>query len=332
MVSGEQALIARIAQRFGTVVPAGAIEVLEAIGDDTAVLQVNRQTLLVTVDMLVEGVHFRLDWTDPHALGWKSLAVNLSDIASMGGTPAGALLSLALPEERVGDWLDAFVEGFAECGRAYGCALLGGDTNRSPLMVIDGMVLGTVEGAPVLRRGAQVGDWLMVTGTLGGSRTGLSVLQEAIPEAERAVWQDALAAHLRPIPRLAEGTLARQAGVHAMMDLSDGLASDLPKLMNASGVGAVIRESAIPVHPSARRWAEAHGENPALFAIAGGEDYELLINASPEVASTLLERIPTETGTPLTVIGEIVADRGIWLQRASGEREPLRVQGWDHFG
>ncbi len=332
MVSGEQALIRRIAQRFGTVVPAGAMQVLESIGDDTAVLQAGGQTLLVTVDMLVEGVHFRLDWTAPHALGWKCLAVNLSDIASMGGTPVGALLSLALPAERVGEWLDAFVEGFAECGRTYGCALLGGDTNRSPLMVIDGMVLGTVAGAPVLRRGAQVGDWLLVTGTLGGSRAGLKVLESAIPAAERALWQDALEAHWRPLPRLTEGALARQAGVHAMMDLSDGLASDLPKLAEASAVGAVIWESALPIHPSARRWAEAHGENPALFALAGGEDYELLMSAPPKVARTLLERIPAETGTPLTAIGEVIEQRGIWLERSSGAREPLRVQGWDHFG
>jgi thiamine-monophosphate kinase len=230
-LSGESALIERIAQRVGRASLPQPFHLLQGIGDDTAVLQAGDQTLLWTADMLVEGVHFRLDWIDPAALGWKSLAVNLSDIAAMGGTPVGALLSLALPAECTGAWLDAFVDGFADCAQTYGVALLGGDTNRAERVVIDVSVLGIVTGQPVLRSGAQVGDWLLVTGALGGSRAGLFALM-----AGKASEVD-LAPHFRPIPRLQVGMLARELGATAMMDLSDGLAADLPKLLRASGVG-----------------------------------------------------------------------------------------------
>jgi thiamine-monophosphate kinase len=323
--SGESALIERIAQRVGRASLPQPFHLLQGIGDDTAVLQAGDQTLLWTADMLVEGVHFRLDWIDPAALGWKSLAVNLSDIAAMGGTPVGALLSLALPAECTGAWLDAFVDGFADCAQTYGVALIGGDTNRAERVVIDVSVLGIVTGQPVLRSGAQVGDWLLVTGALGGSRAGLFALM-----AGKASEVD-LAPHFRPIPRLQVGMLARELGATAMMDLSDGLAADLPKLLRASGVGAVIDAAQVPVHPAAAHWAQAHGLDPIAFAIAGGEDYELLIAAPPLVALRLLERVPAETGVPLTKIGEAIAQPEVWLQRADGGRESLAIAGWDHF-
>ncbi|MER3559679.1 MAG: thiamine-phosphate kinase, partial [Armatimonadota bacterium] len=167
---GETELIERIATRFIGLPTPEAIAVVQGIGDDCAVVQVGKQMLVLTVDMLVEGVHFRLDWTDPHALGWKALAVNLSDIAAMGGVPALALLSVALPAQRGGAWLDALIAGIAECARTYGCTLVGGDTNRSEQVILDIAVVGTVDGTPVMRSGAQPGDWLMVTGSLGGSR------------------------------------------------------------------------------------------------------------------------------------------------------------------
>jgi len=323
--SGEGALIERIAQHAGRLPPPDAIRLLQGIGDDTAVLQAGDQTLLWTADMLVEGVHFRLDWIDPAALGWKSLAVNLSDIAAMGGAPVGALLSIALPAEYTGAWLDAFVDGFADCAQTYGVALIGGDTNRAERVVIDVSVLGVVAGQPVLRSGARAGDWLLVTGALGGSRAGLFALM-----AGKASEVD-LAPHFRPIPRLQVGMLARELGATAMMDLSDGLAADLPKLLRASGVGAVIDAAQVPVHPAAAHWAQAHGLDPIAFAIAGGEDYELLIAAPPLVALRLLERVPAETGVPLTKIGEAIAQPEVWLQRADGGRESLAIAGWDHF-
>jgi thiamine-monophosphate kinase len=323
--SGEGALIERIAQRVGHLPPPDAIRLLQGIGDDTAVLQAGDQTLLWTADMLVEGVHFRLDWIDPAALGWKSLAVNLSDIAAMGGEPASALLSIALPAEHTCAWLDAFVDGFADCAQTYGVALIGGDTNRAERVVIDVSVLGIVTGQPVLRSGARAGDWLLVTGALGGSRTGLFALM-----AGKASEVD-LAPHFRPTPRLQAGTLARELGATAMMDLSDGLAADLPKLLRASGVGAIVYAAQVPVHPAAAHWAQTQGIDPIAFAIAGGEDYELLIAAPLPVAQQLLERVPAETGVPLTKIGEVIAAQEVWLQHADGRRESLAIAGWDHF-
>lgn len=323
--SGEGALIERIAQRVGWASLPQPFCLLQGIGDDAAVLQAGDQTLLWTADMLLEGVHFRLDWIDPASLGWKSLAVNLSDIAAMGGTPVGALLSLALPAERTGAWLDAFVDGLAECAQTHGVALLGGDTNRAEHVVIDVSLLGLVAGRPVPRSGAQVGDWLLATGALGGSRAGLHALM-----AGEASTID-LTPHFRPIPRLQVGALARELGATAMMDISDGLAADLPKLLRASGVGAVVYAAQVPVHPAAARWAHAHALDPVAFAIAGGEDYELLIAAPPPVAQQLQERVPAETGVPLTKIGEAIAQPEVWLQRADGRRESFAIGGWDHF-
>jgi thiamine-monophosphate kinase len=323
--SGEGALIERIAQRVGWASLPQPFHLLQGIGDDAAVLQAGDQMLLWTADMLLEGVHFRLDWIDPASLGWKSLAVNLSDIAAMGGTPVGALLSLALPAERTGAWLDAFVDGLAECAQTHGVALLGGDTNRANQVVIDVSLLGIVAGQPVLRSGARAGDWLLVSGALGGSRAGLHALMAGDASAVD------LAPHFRPKPRMQVGMLTRELGATAMMDLSDGLAADLPKLLRASGVGAVVYAAQVPVHPAAAHWTQAQGLDPIAFAVAGGEDYELLIAAPPHVAQRLQERVPAETGVPLTKIGEAIAQPEVWLQRANGERESLAITGWDHF-
>ncbi|MCX7924235.1 MAG: thiamine-phosphate kinase [Fimbriimonadales bacterium] len=324
-VGGESALIERIARKAQDFTPLEQIAIVQGIGDDTAVLLADGQTLLWTADMLLEGVHFRLDWIDPRSLGWKSLAVNLSDIAAMGGAPIGALLSMALPPKRTGEWLDAFVEGFVECARACSTALLGGDTNRFEQVVVDVSVLGVVSGRPVLRNGARQGDWILVTGGLGGSKAGLEALQAG--ETDNID----LTPHFRPVPRLQAGALARELGATAMMDLSDGLAADLPKLLRASGSGAVVYPAQVPVHPVARQWAQAHGLDPALFAIAGGEDYELLITAPPPKAERMLERIPKQTGTALSKIGEVVAEPELWLEYPDGRRESFEIAGWDHF-
>ncbi|MCL6533943.1 MAG: thiamine-phosphate kinase [Armatimonadetes bacterium] len=322
----ESDLIARIARIAGAPPDSLTLKVATGIGDDCAVLRIDGRTLLLTVDMLVEGVHFRLDWTDAHALGWKALAVNLSDIAAMGGKPEVALFSFAAPPHLAETWLPSLVSGLTECARQYGCALVGGDSNRAERVVLDITVLGTVEGAPLLRSGAQPGDWLMVTGALGGSRAGLYALLEANTQGVD------LTPHLKPVPRLREGQFARVGGASAMMDLSDGLAADLPKLLQASRVGATVFMSSIPIHPVAHDWAISHGEDPALFAILGGEDYELLFTAPPNIAENLASHISAETGTPVTRIGEITAEPALWLEDETGQRLPWTFQGWDHFG
>lgn len=324
--TGESALIERIAARAAGSVPLPeGFAIAAGIGDDAAVLCAGTHTLLWAADMLVEGIHFRLDWIDPASLGWKALAVNLSDIAAMGGTPVGALLSIALAPEYAGTWLDGFIDGLLECARAFGAALIGGDTNRASQMVIDISVLGTVEGAPVLRHGAQVGDWILVTGALGASRAGLQALLAGVPNAVD------LTPHFRPVPRLQAGALARTLGATAMMDLSDGLAADLPKLLRASGCGAIIRLSQLPIHPLAHQWATHTGADPALFAFVGGEDYELLITAPPEHAKRMLEQLPAQTGVALTVIGEVTDTPELWLEHPDGTRTSPPTAGWDHF-
>lgn len=322
---GESALIDRIAQQTRDLSPLAYITVVEGIGDDAAVLQAGGQTILWTADMLIEGVHFRLDWIDARSLGWKSLAVNLSDIAAMGGEPIGALLSMALPPDHTADWLGELMAGFTECARAYRTPLLGGDTNRAERVVIDVSVLGVVSGSPLLRRGAQAGDLILVSGALGGSRAGLEALQ-----AGKGELVD-LTPHFRPTPRLEVGSLARTLGATAMMDLSDGLAADLPKLLRAANKGAIIRRAAIPVHDAALRWAQTRDLDPALFAIAGGEDYELLMTVPPANTPILLEQIPQQTGVPLTVIGEVIEAPELWLESPDGQRESFAITGWDHF-
>lgn len=306
------------------------VRLLEGIGDDTAVLQIGQHRLLWTTDMLIEGVHFRLDWLDAYQIGWKSLAVNLSDIAAMGGTPLAALLSLSLPPERTGEWLDRFIEGFLACARTYETQLIGGDTNRAAYaegpLVIDVSLLGVVDGSPALRQGGQPGDWLLVTGSLGGSRAGLMRLMHG-----DRTDADALQAHGMPVPRLREGQRLREHGVHAMIDLSDGLASDLPKLARASRCGARVLSAQLPIHPAAMRWCKRTGTDPMLFALAGGEDYELLIAATPETAQILLADLPTQTGTPLTHIGYLTDESDLLLQDESGNTTPLPRIGWDHF-
>ncbi|MDW8107086.1 MAG: thiamine-phosphate kinase [Armatimonadota bacterium] len=324
--TGESALIDRIAARASipTRLPTDfAIE--QGIGDDAAVIRADSRTLLWASDMLVEGVHFRLDWIDPASLGWKALAVNLSDIAAMGGVPVGALLSIALTPEATDMWLDAFLEGWRECAQTYGVALLGGDTNRAAQITIDVSVLGTTDGVPVLRKGAQAGDWILVTGALGASRAGLEALLAGEPSRVD------LTPHFRPLPRLQAGQLARQLGASAMIDLSDGLAADLPKLLRASGKGAIVRIAQLPVHPEASRWAQYQGTEPTLFAYAGGEDYELLITAPPDVAPQLLEQLPQRAGVPVSVIGEVIDAPELWLEHPDGRRESPTPVGWDHF-
>jgi len=330
-LGAEYALIERIARAAQSIAPPSMeAGLVVGIGDDSAVLRVGQRHLLWTADMLIEGVHFRLDWTDAYALGWKSLAVNLSDIAAMGGTPLASLLMLSLPPERTGEWLDEFIRGFLECARAYSTALIGGDTNRAASAegptVIDVSVLGVIEGLPVRRQGGRPGDWLLVTGSLGGPRAGLMrLLNHDRSDTE------ALQAHFMPCPRLHEGKFLRQHGAHAMMDLSDGLASDLLKLTHASQCGAQVLRAQLPVHAAALRWCRETGEDPALFALAGGEDYELLLAAPPQIAQTLLEECPHQTGTPLTHIGYLTESEEILLQDELGNLTPLFVEGWSHF-
>jgi thiamine-monophosphate kinase len=303
------------------------------IGDDCAVLEpAPGRALLVTTDLLVEDVHFRRRWAAPADIGWKALAVNLSDIAAMGGRPRWALVALACPEGTTAAEIAAFYEGALALTRAHGVAIVGGDTSSSP----DGWLVNvTVLGeavAPRLRSTARPGDVVAVTGALGRSAAGLAVLERDRPPdgvAATAV-AEVTGAHRRPRPRVREAQwLAQAGGVTAMMDLSDGLGLDLPRLLGESRAGAVVDVEQVPVDAATRAVAAALGADPLAWATGGGEDYELLLTCEP-AAFERLQRGLGESGAPLTAIGVITAGAPVVRWSARG-REVTVARGFEHF-
>lgn len=335
---GEFGLIDRIAQLTSVLQPSGAAgQVVLGIGDDAAVMEIppGRQ-VVATIDTLFEEVHFRRVWTGPEDLGWKSLAVNVSDIAAMGAEPLAAFLSLALPAGTDVEWVEAFTRGLSECAQEYGCRLAGGDTVGAPThLAITVALLGTVErGRAVLRSGARVGDTICVTGTVGDSAAGLALLSaeergEGV-EISRPEFAPLFAAHHRPRPRLrAARSLADTGQVSAMMDLSDGLASDIRHLVGRSGVGARIRRGALPVSRASHAAGEVLDADPTDWALQGGEDYELLFTVPPGALDPIRKTL-SHGSVAMTAVGEIVQE-GIWLEEVGGERRSLVPAGFSHF-
>ncbi len=326
---GEFGLIGRIAARFSGKLPAGTI----GIGDDCAVLPWRAGfRLLVTTDLLVEDIHFLKARIPARDLGYKSLAVNLSDIAAMGGRPIAAFLSLGLPSDIPIAWLDAFFAGLRSLSRAAGVPLLGGDTTGTPgPVVVNLAVLGTAPPSRIkLRSGARRGDVVCVTGKLGDSGGGLRVLLE-----ERPLGRDEAALvrkHHRPRPHLAEGEwLGRRAAVTAMMDVSDGIASDIRRIMERSGCGAEIDLDRLPASAALRRSAVRYGWNLAEIEAAGGEDYCLLATVRPGDFARLAADFRRAFRRPLSAIGRIApASAGLTWTR-SGRPSRLAGRGFDHF-
>lgn len=325
---GEFRLIDRIA---GIVGPPGR-GVLIGIGDDTALLEPTEDRLLLaTCDVQVEGVHFLREVITPRQLGRRALAINLSDIASMGGIPRWAILSLVLPPDLPVSWVEEFYTSLREEGDQFEVTVVGGNLSRSPgPLVVDLTLLGEVEPELVVeRRGASPGDLLIVTGELGLAGAGLLVLQERRPVEG---GEELVRAFLTPRPRVQEGRIiATSRLATAMIDLSDGLASDLHRLCEASQVGARIEAARLPVPEPVRRVAQEKGLDPLELVLFGGEDYELLIAASPEVAPSLVRTLE-DAGVSARVIGEVRPQKeGITLVSPDGTVRPLLSGGWDHF-
>lgn len=307
--TGEFELIGRISAAVK--VPQGTV----GIGDDCAVIpQAEGLDTLVTTDLLVEDRHFLLDGIAAYDLGWKSAAVNISDIAAMGGRPESAFLSIALPSgladrEAGGErWMDAFIRGFGELCAKHGVALLGGDTSASPdKLFINVTVLGSCpHGSALQRSGASPGDLVCVTGPLGDSGAGLKLILEGA--ASDTDEKTLLSRHYRPEPRVAEGLALRQVpGVHAMMDISDGIASDLGHILDASGVGATVDTAALPLSPELQAVCQARGWDAVELAVGGGEDYELLLTVAPSSLSAATEAL----GGKLFPIGVITSEPGL---------------------
>lgn len=298
---------------------------LNHIGDDCAVLPQNDKTdLVITADMLVEGIDFRLDWTTPEFLGHKALAVSLSDIAAMGASPDWAMLSIGVPPGLwTDDFLDRFYAGWHGLALEFGVELIGGDVSRTPdQLVIDSIVGGSVpNGEAVLRSGANPGDEIYVTGPLGGAAAGLQLLQGGarIEAANDDVISSLLLRQLRPNPQLdAAGFIRTNAIATAMIDTSDGLSSDLKHVLDASGVGARIFAETIPLQNSAPPSSAL--EN----ALHGGEDFELLFTADPK-------KIPADKLTNFHRIGRVTANMGIIELIGDGKTHILEPKGYRHF-
>jgi len=306
-----------------------------AIGDDAAVLALAPGAVLVaTTDLVIEDVHFRRSSASPADVGWKAMAVNLSDIAAMGAEPRWALVGLALPDSTEVDAVDALYAGMREAAAPHGVVIVGGDTSTSPGgWMICVTLLGEHAGSPRLRSGARPGDAVAVTGTLGRSAAGLALLQA--PTAA-GVGEDTRAeltrAHLRPAARVAEGRwLGAQPGVHAMMDLSDGLATDLGHVCRESGAGARVALDLLPVAPATREAARGLGQDVLDWATGGGEDYELLLTCEPGAVDSLARGLLATTGTRLTAIGRIESS-GDAITYVDAHGQPVTVRaGYAHF-
>ena len=320
---GEFGFIDRIAARSTS----GGGVVL-GIGDDAAVVTADPSAqTLITTDMLVEGVHFDLSFTGPFELGRKSLAVNLSDIAAMGGKPRFALLSLAIPPDLTLEFLDAFMNGFISRGERYGVALIGGDTCASRTgFVISVTLLGEQQHDRIVRRsGARPGDLVYVTGTLGDAALGLELLRQG--EREGA----AVNRHRDPLPRTEAGlVLAESRLASAMIDVSDGLLADLGHILDQSGVGATLFLDRLPLSPEYLEKAGRVTNDPLAFPLSGGEDYELLFTV-PVNREAELPGISGALGVPITAIGEISDLPGLTIISPDGSPYTTSVRGFDHF-
>ena len=300
------------------------------IGDDAALLAVPAgQVVAVSTDTLVAGVHFP-SGTSPHDIGWKSLAVNLSDLAAMGATPAWATLALTLPQADR-DWVGAFADGFAALAREFKLALVGGDTTQGPLTITVAVHGFVPEDLALRRAGAQVGDAVFVTGTLGDAAAGLRMLRDpafATENPAAAAMRTALIDRLdRPTPRIAQGLLLR-GRARACIDVSDGLAADLGHICRASAVGADIDLTRLPASPAL--FSLFSDSERAPLQLAGGDDYELCFTADAAVADELLHDL-ARSDCAATRIGRIVAEPGVRVLDAGGRPIELPRAGWQHF-
>jgi thiamine-monophosphate kinase len=299
--------------------------VLIGIGDDAACWRASAGLALATTDTLVENVHFSLGYATWREVGWKSVAVNLSDIAAMGGVPRHALVTLGLPKDTDVANVSKLYKGMAEMANTFDVDIVGGDVVAAPQVVISLTILGeTIKNRKALTRSAAApGDEIMVTGSLGASAAGLAMLNREL-EFNYHIAKTLREAHLKPMPRVVEGQMLARHGVKAAIDLSDGLVGDLDKLCIASGVGARIYIEQVPVHETV---VQSFGVAGLTLALAGGEDYELLFTASSDIS----DRVKSDLPCPVTAIGEIVPEAGVKLLDEGGIELQLGDAGWDHF-
>ncbi len=300
------------------------------IGDDTAVWNREAAIQLATVDSLVQDVHFHLDTTPWEDLGWKALAVNLSDIAAMGGLPRYALVALTLPPDTEVEDVTSLYRGMIELAKQSGVAIIGGDTDGAQTLSVSVTVLGSMNKTKTVltRSTAQPGEQVAVTGYLGAAAAGFEMLDKKLkfdPESAASLKQ----AFLRPSPRLVEGGLLIENGIKTAIDISDGLVSDLTQICRASNVAARIDIDRIPIHPTVKTY---FGERAIELALSGGEDYELLFTGNADA----IARVKKAAACPITVIGEITTIKAdskerVALVDSEGNSVRRGKSGWEHF-
>jgi len=326
---GEFGFIERFKPWFGELVQGTQV----GIGDDCAILSVtDEEDWLVTTDLLMEDVHFLRNSITPEQLGYKSLAVNLSDIAAMGGTPIGSFLSIAIPSDIEVEYLDAFMKGYHDLSEKYSTPLLGGDTTRSlKYLAINVCVIGKCPKGKARRRDmAQTGDVVCVTGNLGDSAGGLQVLLDKLPSTEES--RHLLHKHHQPEPKLKEGLyLAGNDAVHAMMDISDGIASDLMHILKASGKSAIIDTDQLPISEILKKLALQQKWNTMDLAASGGEDYELLFTISESEFEPIQRAFSRQFGKALYRIGRIMDGEPHITWKKNNQVIDFGKSGFNHF-
>jgi len=305
---------------IGRVLSGTGPEVLVPVGDDAAVVRRGAGDLVLSTDALVEGTHFDRAMSTPRDIGYKAIAASISDIAAMAASPRYALCALTLSDDVDAGWTMELFGGMREASDEFACTLIGGNLARGADVTVAITVTGEVaRGAAVRRGGAKPEDVVVVTGTLGGAAAGRRLARRGAPWTEDEL--DAIHRHERPAPRVGEAPVLARNGATAMIDVSDGLARDLVRLCEASGVGVRLDPSTVPAHPAA-----AEGE-----ALGGGEDYELLATMpSAGAVADAAGELADVFATPLTAIGTITTE-GLETVDDSGKTHPLEPSGWDHF-
>jgi thiamine-monophosphate kinase len=358
---GERALLGNLLKRIGGDSRPGS-PLLVPPGDDAAALFLPAgEAALLTTDTLVEGTHFRRPWTAPADLGWKLVMSAASDVSAMGGRPLALVIAVSAPGAMAAEEFLDLMAGAQAAATDVGCALAGGDTTSSPILVLTATLVGAAPKEGLLRRtGARPGDLVLVTGTLGEAAAGLGVLDLAcasdpLPEGRwlraesplpglaarleplgfsagrAAALAESARRFLRPSPPFAAGRVLAAAGASALIDISDGVASEAAWIAAGSQVGIVLEAARMPIGDGARAWAAKREIDPLDLALGGGEDYELLMTAPPHAGPGLVERLEA-IGIPATVIGEVVpADEGLTLRLPDGVRRPLPPAGYEHF-
>jgi len=305
--------------------------VIRGIGDDCCVFKTSGEmAILLTTDMLVEKVHFLLDAISPYKLGRKSLAVNLSDIAAMGGTPREAVISIAIPDSVDVATLDGVYDGMKSMAKEFAVNLLGGDTTSSPgHLVINIALVGEAKEDEILyRSGARVGDVIFLTGPVGSSAAGLDIILKG---RETEDWQDLIEAHHDPYPHVNAGRIiAGMKVANSLIDVSDGVAADLGHICVESKLGAILEESMIPTSERFKDYCRKFHEDANHLSLHVGEDYVLLGTVSPGSADDLRGALESE-GCEFYQIGHMVAESGLRLRTSANSLETMRANGWDHF-